>query len=248
MNRNQKIIIIVLVGVLVATSSILIPFIYVFLSNNTIKPQIVFTPNYLKSFPNHTAWLLAEVHSGEIDFTDNYSITIEANESIYIDYKVWDNQVNYKVLELFVKPNSTHLNHNIEIILEVKDNTILLKKTANVEVVNWGPRNISEVEIMRDAFVSYLSLNKSSFGINESILWEGFDNAPQFLIVEHYLFRSEFWELALSRHVTIFPNDWVKVYIRPRAQIKPIWSGIIESWSSGNYSVFEIEPPLTIFR
>jgi len=213
-----------------------------------IKPQIVFTPNYLKSFPNHTAWLLAEIYSGETDFTDNYSIIIEPNESIYIDYKVWDNQVDYKVLELFVKPNSTHLNHIIEIKLKIIDTEIQLESFAAVEVIDWASKNFTEVEMMRDAFVSYLSSNRSSFGVNESTVWEGFDNAPQILIVEHYLFRSEFWELELSKHVTIAPHDWVKVYIRPRNQIGPIWSGIIESWSTGNHSVSEIEPPSYIYR
>jgi hypothetical protein len=101
---------------------------------------------------------------------------------------------------------------------------------------------------MRDAFVSYFSSNKSSFGINETTIWDGFDNAPQILIVEHYLFRSEFWEMALSRHVMIAPHDWVRVYVRPRNQTAPIWSGIIESWSSGNYNVSEIDPPSSIYR
>ncbi len=248
MDRNQKKISIVIIVVLLATSSILIPFIFVFLSNTATKPQIVFTPNYLKSFPNHTVWLLAEAYSGETDFSGNYSVRIEANESIDIEYKVWDNQVNYKVIELFIKPNSTHLNHKIEIKLELVDNEIILESFATIDVIDWAPKNITEVEIMRDAFISYLSSNASSIGINESIIWDGFDNAPQILIVEHYLFRSEFWELELSRHVTTAPYDWVKVYIRPRNQISPIWSGIIESWISGNHNVSEIEPPSSIYR
>ncbi|NVM16503.1 MAG: hypothetical protein HWN80_02225 [Candidatus Lokiarchaeota archaeon] len=248
MNRNKKKIVIALIGVILATASIIIPFIYFFLSNDAKIPQIVFIPKYLKSFPNHTAWLLAEVHSVETDFTDNCSIIIEPNESIYIDYKVWDNQDDSKVLELFVKPNSTHLNHIIEIKLELIDNKINLEGFATIEVINWGSKNITEVQVMRDAFISYLSSNRSSFGINKSLIWEGFDNAPQILIVEHYLFRSEYWELALSRHVMIAPHDWVRVYIRPRNQITPIWSGIIESWSSGNHNITELEPELSIYR
>ncbi|MFX0010854.1 MAG: hypothetical protein ACFE9R_11095 [Candidatus Hermodarchaeota archaeon] len=248
MNRKQKKFLIVVLGTILVSASVLAPLIYLFLFSDTRIPRITFTPNYLKSFPNHTAWLLAEVYSGDIDFTDNYSIIIEPNESIYIDYKPWDNQDNYKVLELFVKPNSSHLNHIIEINLEIIDNEIALENSAIVEVIDWGTKNITEVEGMRDAFVSYLSSNKSSFGINESISWEGFDNAPQILIVEHYLFRSINWELALSRHVMIAPHDWVRVYLRPRNQITPIWAGIIESWSSINHTITELEPPPTIYR
>ena len=132
--------------------------------------------------------------------------------------------------------------------LKIIDSKIQLESFATVEVIDWASKNITEVEIMRDAFVSYLSSNKSSFGINESINWDGFDNAPQILIVEHYLFRSDYWELALSRHVMIAPHDWVMIYIRPRHQITPIWSGIIDSWSSGNHSVSEIETPSSVYR
>jgi hypothetical protein len=246
MNWNQKKITIVLIGILIATASLLIPFIYVFLHNDVINPKIVFTPNYIKSFPNHTAWLLVEVLSGETDFSDNYSLTIEGNESINIEYKVWDNQDYLKVIELFVKPNYTHLNHVIEIKLEFIDVNINLESFAIIEVIDWASKNITEVVGMRDTFVSYLSSNKSSFGINESITWESIDNAPQILIVEHYLFKSEFWELALSRHVTIAPHDWVKVYIRPRNQVTPIWSGIIGSWSDSNHSITELEPPSSL--
>jgi len=154
----------------------------------------------------------------------------------------------YKVLELFVKPNSTHLNHDIEIKLVCVDNNINIEGFATIKIIDWASKNITEVEIMRDAFVSYFSSNQSSFGINETIVWDGFDNAPQILIVEHYLFRSAFWELALSRHVMIAPHDWVRVYLRPRNQISPLWSGIIESWSSGNYNISETDPPSSIYR
>ncbi|MFX0074580.1 MAG: hypothetical protein ACFE96_04015 [Candidatus Hermodarchaeota archaeon] len=248
MNRNQKKVVIIILGVLLATASILTPLIFIFLIKDPVMPKITFTPSYLKSFPNHTAWLLAEIHSGESEFTDNYSLIIEPNESVYIDYKVWDNSVNSKVLEVFVKPNSTHLNHHIKIGLTYIDNILNLESSATIEVIDWASKNITEVEIMRDAFISYFSSNRSAFGINETIIWDGFDNAPQILIVEHYLFRSEFWELSLSRHVMITPHDWVKVYIRPRNQIRPIWSGIIESWSTDNQSIIELDPPTSIFR
>ena len=248
MNRKHKKVVIIILGVLLSIASIVTPLLIIILIKHPAIPKIVFTPNYLKSFPNHTAWLLAEVDSGEAKFTDNYSITVCPNESIYIDYKVWDNQDHYKVLELFVKPNSTHLNHVIEVNLNIIDSNINLESSATIEVIDWTSKNITAVEGMRDAFVSYLSSNKSSFGINETTWWDGFDNAPQILIVEHYLFRSDFWELALSRHVMIAPHDWVKVYIRPRNQITPIWAGIIDSWSSGNKTITELEPPSSVFR
>ena len=82
---------------------------------------------------------------------------------------------------------------------------------------------------MRDVFTSYLALNYPNFGIDENTTWIGYVNAPMTLVVEHFLFISEKWELELSKHVMIPPYDWVQVYIRPRSQISSIWAGRIDS-------------------
>ena len=73
---------ILITGIVLLIASISVPLIYLFLNSGRVYPRITFTPNYLKSFPNHTAWLLAEVRSGEVDLSNNYSIIIEPNESI----------------------------------------------------------------------------------------------------------------------------------------------------------------------
>ncbi len=229
-------------------ATIFAPFIYFFYSINKDKSNITFIPNYVKSFPNHTAWLLAEINIYNSRLLENLSITVQTNETIDLEYKVWNNAPTKKILEVFINPNSTHLNNIIEVEAIVSNPNAMIKGSAIVEVIDWFAKNISEVVGMRDEFISYLSVNKPSFGINESIIWDSFDNAPQILVVEHYLFRSEFWEMELSRHVMIAPHDWVQVYIRPRNQCCPIWAGIIESWSSENHTVIEIEPPSGIYR
>ena len=227
---------------------IIIPFIYVVFSINPKKATITFYPSSLKSFPNNTAWLIAEINIRDTTILHDPLISVASNESISLDYTLWDNSPENKVLEIFLNPNSTHLNHKIEIEARVSNNNTIIKNSALVEIINWTQSNISEVIGMRDVFISHLSINEPSFNINESIIWEGFDNAPQILIVEHYLFRSEFWEMELSRHVMIAPYDWVKVYLRPRNQTKPTWSGMITSWSSGNHTIVETDPPAMVYR
>jgi hypothetical protein len=229
-------------------ASIFAPFLTIFFSITRNKSNITFIPNYIKSFPNHTAWLLAEINIYDSKLLENLSITVQTNETVDMEYKVWNNKPSQKVLEVFINPNSTHLNNLIEVEAIVSNDNTMIKGSAIVEVIDWFPKNISEVVGMRNVFSSYLFVNKLSFGINESTIWDSFDNAPQILVVEHYLFRSEIWEMELSRHIMIAPHDWVQVYIRPRNQSKPIWAGVIESWSSGNHTVIEIEPPSVIYR
>ena len=227
---------------------IIIPFIFVFFSINTKKAIITFYPSSLKSFPNHTAWIIAEINIRDTTILHKPLISVTSNESISLDYTLWDNSPENKVLEIFLTPNSTHLNHRIEIEARVSNNDTIIKNSAFIDVINWTQHNVSEVMGMRDVFVSYLAISEPTFNINESIIWDAFDNAPQIIIVEHYLFRSEFWEMELSRHVMIAPYDWVKVYLRPRNQTKPTWSGMITSWSSGNHTIVETDPPAMVYR
>ncbi|MFX0011156.1 MAG: hypothetical protein ACFE9R_12630 [Candidatus Hermodarchaeota archaeon] len=248
MELKTKRICIILFAIILVSSMIITPFIFVFFSINPKKATITFYPSSLKSFPNQTAWLIAEINILDTTILHNPLISVASNESISLDYTLWDNTPKNKVLEIFIVPNSTHLNHKIEIEARVSNNNTIIKNSAFVEIINWTQSNISEVIGMRDVFISHFSLNEPTFNINESTIWEGFDNAPQILIVEHYLFRSEFWEMELSRHVMIAPYDWVKVYLRPRNQIKPIWEGIITSWSSGNHTIIETDPPPMIYR
>jgi len=248
MNLRTKKLIIISFAILFISASVLTVLALYFFYDSREKSTIVFTPNYIKSFPNHTAWLLAKVSIYDSDLLDNCFIIVQTNETIDLEFKVWNNEPSKKVLEIFIKPNSTHLNDFVKVEAIINNDKTCIKGSAIIEVIHWFAKNISEVIGMRDEFISYLAINKSSFGINESIIWEGFDNRPQILIVEHYLFRSEFWEMELSRHVMIAPHDWVQVYLRLRNQIQPIWSGIISSWSSENHTVTEIEPPSSVSR
>jgi hypothetical protein len=179
---------------------------------------------------------------------DNLSLSIITNRSIKIDYEIWDNTPLRKIIEIFIYPNITHLDSYIQLEVNASSTNISRLEYALVHVINWTPNLSPLIESMRDVFVNYLNVSHPNFKINETVIWDGFGNSPQILIVEHYLFKSTFWEMELARHVTIAPHDWVRIYLRPRNSLFPNWSGIIESWSSGNHTVIEIEPPNEIFR
>ena len=218
---------------------------FFYITNNI---EFKFVPNHIKSFPNHTAWLLVEIKQRNYYQLPDFEIKITSNASIAMGYQIWNTTLYEKVIEIFLYPNITHLDTEIEIMVELSNNQRDLKEFGYVNIINWTCANIEEVEPIKDSYISYLALNYPNFGINENTKWTGFTSAPMTLVVEHFLFISENWELELSRHVMIPPYDWVKVYIRPRSQISPIWAGKIDSWSDENHTISEIDPPLQIYR
>jgi hypothetical protein len=208
---------------------------------------ITFTPEEMYSYPGHTAWLLAEVDMPNVD--SNLRIVIDTNSSIEYEIKYWGMIFDSNLIEIFLYPNQTHLDYTIEVTLTITGSEIgVTRNSAYIKIVDWTSTVTAEIIEIRDRFVEYLEENCTTFQINESTSWDAFGNAPMILIVEHYLFKSEYWEMEISRHVTIQPHDWVKIYLRPRRSLAPIWSGIIKSWGSGNHTIDEIEPPEEIFR
>ena len=90
----------------------------------------------MKSYPNHTAWLLLDIRTINIDFMSNLSLAIETNSSIELEYKIWENNPLKKVIEVFLYPNITHLDTIIEIEATANSRGISKKDYAKVQIVN----------------------------------------------------------------------------------------------------------------
>ena len=209
-------------------------------------PQINVTiyPATMKSYPGNTAWIVAEVESvRSIDFD------VKTSKEIPFDFNVWSTGSYNHVVEIFLQPTDGQIDKEIEVKLRAGSGMIKYRiASTTIQVMNWTSQILSEdILNMLDMFMNYIEANTTFTNINSSTDWEFLGTVP-ILIVEHYLFRSEFWEMELSRHVMIPPYDWVQIYIRPRNANVPIWSSKIDSWSLDNTSIYELEPPEAIYR
>ena len=69
---------------------------------------------------------------------------------------------------------------------------------------------------MRDLFIPYVSEHWRQLGITADTEWVGTIVKPRYLVVTHYLFFSDQWELGVMWHNTIPPYNWAEVYLRRR--------------------------------
>ncbi|NHJ01648.1 MAG: hypothetical protein EAX86_05865 [Candidatus Heimdallarchaeota archaeon] len=208
-------------------------------TNTTISIEIV--TKKVNSCPNNFAWFIVNISS--IIPQSISEIIISTNVSIVTEYQLWAN-ITPSVLEIFLFPNSTHIGQNILLevtIGETSDNAVL-------EVWDWGDSEHEPAYERLTPFLEYFEQSKPQFNINVTTPWDISCNDAGLLIVEHYLFKSEFWELELSWHVMIPPYDWIQVYLRHRAEIKPSWGGMIESWNLTSNIINETTPPDQVFR
>jgi hypothetical protein len=63
---------------------------------------------------------------------------------------------------------------------------------------------------------------------------------------------DEEYEIGLSWHVMLAPDDWSEVYIRPRNETAPVRAFRLKSWSTtlegGPAEFTEVDPPAEIVR
>jgi hypothetical protein len=96
-------------------------------------------------------------------------------------------------------------------------------------------------EEIREKFIPWLTVNHPEFGITEATEWTGTVVKPRILVVMHYLFFSDEWEMGLTWHVTIEPHNWARIYLRRRyIETAPSHAFELSSWTAVNYTIHEV--------
>ena len=96
-------------------------------------------------------------------------------------------------------------------------------------------------------FIEWLAANRPELGISSATVWESVP-APWVLIVEHHLFFSTDWELDISWHVMVPPNDWSQIFLRHRGtEMAPSLAFQIDSVSQKT-TPHEIQAPDGVWR
>jgi hypothetical protein len=105
----------------------------------------------------------------------------------------------------------------------------------------------SEADILLGRFTEWLAAERPDLGIGPETRWEG-SPGGWVLVVNHYQYVSDEWELGLDWHVMIAPDDWARIYLRHRwTEAAPSAAFEIPSVSEG-LPPQEIDPPESVWR
>lgn len=101
-------------------------------------------------------------------------------------------------------------------------------------------------------FTAWLQGEHPEMGITPSTAFDGTVVAPRLLVVSHYMFENEAYELGLSWHIMVAPDDWAELYVRPRDELAPTEAYRLSSWSTalagGDVEFREVAPPSEVVR
>jgi hypothetical protein len=72
------------------------------------------------------------------------------------------------------------------------------------------------------------------------------------LVVTHYAWFTDEYEIGLAWHIMVAPDDWSDIYFRPRGALRPTAAYRLSSWSTalagGSYTVTPTTLPTEVMR
>ena len=156
--------------------------------------------------------------------------------------------VEGQVAEVAVIPEQASIGSIIEVTITGSRSGLTDEKTITFEVVDWEDDRQEYATELRDQFVSWLETDHPELGITNDTQWTGTIVSPQWLIVSHYLFFSDEWEMHIEWHIMVPPDDWARIDLRHRFdELKPSYAFEISSVTANDDPIL-IEVPESVWR
>jgi hypothetical protein len=156
------------------------------------------------------------------------------------------------VAEVTVIPNATNEETELTVTITVTADSSTETVTRVVTVVPWEDDRDQQAAEILGLFTPWLAANRPELGLTPAAVFDGTFVAPHLLIVSHYAFLGDDWEIGVSWHVMVAPDDFAEIYLRPRSELRPTHAFRISSWqtavATGVYEVTEVGPPTEVTR
>jgi hypothetical protein len=122
-------------------------------------------------------------------------------------------------------------------------------KTDTRSIVIWPvlDERANDAKPYFEMWATWLVANHPELGITAQTSWDP-TFVSTFLVVSHYAYFSDEWEMKVSWHNMIPPDDWTEVYLRHRGtESKPSLAFRIDS-VAGKTEAHSVTPPDAIMR
>lgn len=153
-----------------------------------------------------------------------------------------------EVAEVSVTPGPKNVGATLELVVQGTWGGTTVERHVGFVVAEGEDDRAPYATELRDRFVEWLAIEHPELGITLDTEWQGTMVSPVWLIVSHYLFFAEEWEMHVSWHVMIAPYDWARIDLRRRfTETAPSLAFEISSLSADE-GPHQIDPPEEVWR
>jgi hypothetical protein len=153
-----------------------------------------------------------------------------------------------EVAEITVIPAAASIGHSVAVTFIGQRGSVKEEETISFDVIEGSDDRQEYALELQAKFITWLAQQHPELGITPETAWTGTMVSPQWLVVSHYLFFSDEWEMHIEWHIMIAPYDWARIDLRHRYDAtKPSLAFEISS-VSGKTTPIAIEVPAQIWR
>jgi hypothetical protein len=149
--------------------------------------------------------------------------------------------------EVWLTPDSVTADATATVTVTASRGTVTRTVDRSIKVTPMTDERAADAQRYFQMWVDYLATAHPELGITKETVWEP-TYVSIFLVVSHYAYYSDEWEMKVSWHNMIPPYDWTEVYLRHRGtEWKPSLDFKIDS-VSGKTAAYATTPPDAVMR
>ncbi|MCK5396905.1 MAG: hypothetical protein KAJ33_01480 [Thermoplasmata archaeon] len=172
-------------------------------------------PIVYPAIPGQICVFLVDVYN--LTGIDSVKISAKADGGMYNDLTVYPETITEsQVAEISIIPKRSTIGQTVALEITGKMSGVSVTETIYIEVINDFDLIRGFAEDAKDIFVPWIAENYPELNIDENTVFEPTVVRHGLIIVEHYMFLSDEWEMYVTWHCTAYPDDWSKVYLRQR--------------------------------
>lgn len=173
---------------------------------------------------------VAELTIQPNEFTElkTYEIVLTATyhkKTKHVTFLNWINKIKFPLLSYIISRLFSRFNVNSPDTRLINTETI----TLEVEMFDWTSDNLPDAIIKRDELIDWLEVEHPEFGTFTGKNCYAYVTYPAHLVVEHWTFLYEDWELRICYHVMVPPYDWSELWLREHGEVDAIFAARRES-------------------
>jgi hypothetical protein len=159
---------------------------------------------------------LTEFKTYEIELTATYH-----KKSSHVTFLNWISKIRFPLLSYIISRLFNWFNGDSQ---GTDLSNIYETLTLEVEMFNWSSDNLTDAVVERDELIDWLEVEHPEFGVFSGMNSFAYITYPAHLIVEHWTFLYDNWEMRICYHVMIPPYNWSMLWLRPLGEVDAVFS------------------------
>lgn len=149
--------------------------------------------------------------------------------------------------EVWVVPASATTETTASVTITATRGSASVSATRSIPIFPMADERGADAQPHFERWIAWLASAHPELGITADTEWD-----PEFvstlLVVSHYAYFSDEWEMTIAWHVMIAPDDWSEVHLRKRGvDVRPSLAFKVDSVTNAT-EPYAVEPPEVVVR